>query len=196
MIRLGLTGGIGSGKSTASSALQKMGAQLIDADALSRATTAPGGAAIDSIRRHFGAEYIASDGALDRDRMRQLVFSNPAARAALEAIIHPLVGAETRRLLIDADSPVAVLDIPLLVESGRWRQQLDRVLVIDCEVETQVARTTARSGLIEQAVRAIIAQQAPRPLRLSCADDVIYNDGITPQQLTQQVRELGQRFGL
>jgi dephospho-CoA kinase len=149
-VRIGLTGGIGSGKSTVLAMLQALGAVAIDADAISRATTAPGGAAIPLIARQFGPEFIAADGALDRARMRERAYAHPESRRELEQIIHPLVGEEIARQVeaaLAAGARCIVFDIPLLVESGRWRQQVDRVLVVDCEPETQVARVAARSGL-------------------------------------------------
>jgi dephospho-CoA kinase len=198
-MRVGLTGGIGSGKSTVLQILAALGAAVVDADAISRSVTAAGGAAIAPIIRHFGAAFIAADGALDRTRMREHAYADPQARQALEAIIHPLVGAESARqvqlALADA-RPCIVFDIPLLVESGRWRQQLDRVLVIDCSPETQLARVVARSGLQPQEVRAIMAAQAPRALRLAAADIVICNDGLTLEALQAEVAQAAQRFGL
>ena len=166
--RIGLTGGIGSGKSTVLGMLQALGAAAIDADAISRATTAAGGAAIPRIAQVFGPEFVTADGALDRGRMRERAYAHPEARRELEQIIHPLVGEEIARQVdaaLAAGARCIVYDIPLLVESGRWRQQLDRVLVVDCEPETQVARVVARSGLAPDEVRAIIAAQAPRALR-------------------------------
>ena len=194
--KIGLTGGIGSGKSTVAAIWQTLGAEVIDADTLSRQTTASGGTAIAAIARAFGAEFIAPDGALDRERMRSLAFADPAAKQQLEAIIHPLVSAETQRLLDAATASCVVFDIPLLVESGRWRARLDQVLVVDCEEATQKARTVARSALTADAVDRIIASQASRAQRLACADAVIFNEGLTLVQLQAQVREMAQRFGL
>jgi dephospho-CoA kinase len=197
--RIGLTGGIGSGKSTVLAMLQALGAAAIDADAISRATTAPGGAAIPAIRARFGPEFVTADGALDRGRMRERAYAQPEARRELEQIIHPLVGEEVAR---QADAAVAagarciVFDIPLLVESGRWRQQVDRVLVVDCAPETQVARVVARSGLAPDEVRAIIAAQAPRALRLAAADLVICNEGLTLEALRYEVEQAARSFGL
>src|SRR5688572_478188 len=153
--------------------LRELGAVPIDADAISRATTAPGGAAIAAIAARFGADFITAEGALDRDRMRERAYAQPEARRELEQIIHPLVGAEITRQVdaaVAAGARCIVFDIPLLVETGRWRAQVDRVLVVDCEPETQVARVTARSGLDADEVRAIIALQAPSWLRLAAAD--------------------------
>jgi len=199
VLRLGLTGGIGSGKSTVGQMLAGMGAALMDADANARGVTAPGGAGIEPIRAAFGDAFITAAGALDRDRMRALAFSDPTAKRRLESILHPLVGRETAaqaERAVAAGHRLLVFDIPLLVESGRWRRQLDRVLVIDCEPATQVARVTARSGLLPEAVQAIIAAQAPRALRLAAADTVICNEGISLEELQALARLVAQRFGL
>ena len=198
-VRIGLTGGIGSGKSTVLAMLQQLGATAIDADAISRATTAPGGAAIPLIAQKFGADFIAPDGALDRSKMRERAYAHPEARRELEQIIHPLVGQESARQVeaaLAAGARCIVFDIPLLVESGRWRRQVDRVLVVDCEPETQVARVTARSGLSPEEVRAIIAAQAPRALRLAAADLVICNEGLSLQALRYEVEQAARSFGL
>lgn len=198
-VRIGLTGGIGSGKSTVLAMLQALGAAAIDADAISRAATAPGGAAIPAIAEQFGADFIDGTGALDRARMRELAYAQPDSRRRLESIIHPLVGAEIERQVqaaLAAGARCIVFDIPLLVESGRWRAQLDRVLVVDCEPETQVARVAARSGLAPAAVRAIIAAQAPRALRLAAADLVICNEGLSLEALRNEVEQAARTFGL
>jgi dephospho-CoA kinase len=198
-LRVGLTGGIGSGKSTVLEMLSELGATPIDADAISRGATASNGPAIAEIEKVFGPDFITAKRALDRDRMRSHVYANPHARKQLEAIVHPHVGTESARQVeaaLAAGAKCIVFDIPLLVESGRWRQQVDRVLVVDCAVATQVARVMQRSGLAEDAVRAIIAAQAPREQRLAAADIVICNDGISLEQLAAQVREAAQAFGL
>lgn len=197
--RIGLTGGIGSGKSTVLAMLQDRGAAAIDADAISRATTAAGGAAIPAIARNFGPDFVTPEGALDRARMRERAYAHPEARRELEQIIHPLVGEEIARQVdaaLAAGARCIVFDIPLLVESGRWRAQLDRVLVVDCEPETQVARVVARSGLAPEEVRAIIAAQAPRALRLAAADVVICNEGLTLEALRNEVEQVARSFGL
>jgi dephospho-CoA kinase len=199
VLRVGLTGGIGSGKSTVLAMLAQLGAAVIDADAISRSTTAAGGAAITEIEKTFGPGFITADRALDRERMRAHTFADAAARKRLESIIHPLVGAESARQVqaaLAANAPCIVFDIPLLVESGRWRQQVDRVLVIDCSIETQLARVMQRSGLTEEAVRSIIAAQATRSERLAAADMVICNDGLSLEQLADEVKQAAQRFGL
>jgi dephospho-CoA kinase len=197
--RIGLTGGIGSGKSTVLAMLQALGAVPVDADAISRATTAAGGAAIPAIAQQFGPEFVTPDGALDRARMRERAYAQPESRRALERIIHPLVAAEITRQVEAAEAAGArciVFDIPLLVESGRWRAQLDRVLVVDCAPGTQVARVVARSALAPDEVRAIIAAQAPRALRLAAADVVICNEGLTLEALRNEVEQAARSFGL
>lgn len=159
-VRLGVTGGIGSGKSTFAAMLRDCGAALIDADAIARSVTLPGGAAIDAIRSQFGPDYIDAGGALDRERMRALVFSDAGAKGRLELIIHPLVGqaiTQAAAAAAQADHGLIVFDIPLLTESEHWPRMLDAVLVVDCHEATQVARVQARSGLAEDAVRAIMA---------------------------------------
>ncbi len=198
-LRVGLTGGIGSGKSTVLQMLAQRGAAVIDADAISRSTTASGGAAIEAIRDKFGPEFISPDGALDRARIRDHVYADPNARKDLEAIIHPLVGAESARQVeaaLKAGAACIVFDIPLLVESGRWRAQVDRVMVVDCSPQTQVERVVARSGLKPEEVRAIMAAQAPRALRLAAADIVICNEGLTLEELSQIVGQAAPRLGL
>jgi dephospho-CoA kinase len=197
--RIGLTGGIGSGKSTVTGMLVALGATLIDADAIARQVTATGGAAVKQIASEFGAGLIGADGAMDRDKMRQLAFSDPAARQRLEAIIHPMVSQQTLKHAAQAQqagSPCIIFDIPLLVESGRWRQQLDRVLVVDCSESTQIARVVARNGWPPQAVEKIMAGQASRAKRLAAADICIYNDGLRLETLALLVRQLAVRFGL
>ena len=199
MMRVGLTGGIGSGKSTVLQMLAELGAAPIDADAISRATTAAGGAAIPAVIQRFGKDFVDAGGALDRDRMREHAYADPHARKALEQIIHPLVGREIDRQVqaaMDAGARCVVYDIPLLVESGRWRSQVDQVLVVDCAPGTQVARVVARSRLKPEEVTAIIAAQAPRMVRLAAADAVICNDGLSLEQLRDKVVQVAARFGL
>jgi dephospho-CoA kinase len=193
VLRLGLTGGIGSGKSTVATLLAKAGAALLDADAISHAVTAPGGLAIAPIRDHFGSEFIAANGSLDRARMRELVFANAAAKQQLEAIVHPLVRQETERLTQEAihkGFKCLVFDVPLLVESKHWLQNVDKVLVVDCLPETQIQRVMARSGLSREQVQAIMASQASRQTRLAAADVVIFNDTLSLAELADQVRGL------
>jgi len=191
-VRIGLTGGIGSGKSTVAAALVELGgALLVDTDAISRALTVPGGAAMAAIEARFGPAFVSADGALDRAAMRDLAFRDPTAKQALEAILHPMIGAETtRQAALAAPGQRVVFDVPLLVESGRWRRLVDRVLVVDCREETQIARVMARSGLSEAAVRAILAQQATRTQRRAAADAVIHNEGLTLPELHQELRDL------
>lgn len=198
-LRIGLTGGIGSGKSTVAGLLAISGAGVIDADAISRQLTAVGGAAIDPIRLQFGAQAITPDGAMDRDAMRQWVFDDVTVRRQLEAIIHPLVSLETARQAgqaVRAGSACIVFDIPLLVESGRWRSQLDRVLVVDCREATQISRVRARSGWSAEAVQKVIAGQASRTDRRAAADVCIYNDGLSLEALALAVKQISRRFGL
>ena len=199
MIRLGLTGGIGSGKSTVANILISSGATLIDADAISRATTAPDGSAMAAIAAQFGSELVTRQGALNRDAMRQLVFANPLARLQLEGIIHPLVSRESERQAeqaLLAGCRLLVFDIPLLVESMRWRQLLQRVLVVDCDEASQISRVVLRSNWTREAVEKVITQQAARSQRRAAADFVIYNQGITLAELGEQVRHVVQRITL
>jgi len=199
-LRLGLTGGIGSGKSTVASIMASAGAAVMDADAISRALTLPGGRAIPAILAEFGEQLIAPDGAMNRDAMRALVFSNPESKRQLEAIIHPLVGQvlqEESIAAIAAGHACLVYDVPLLVESGeRWRRQVDLVCVVDCGVETQIQRVMSRSQLGRAEIERIISQQASRQQRLDCADAVIFNEGIDLAHLKQLVHEMMARFGL
>ena len=199
MLRLGLTGGIGSGKSTVAALFEARGAVVIDADAISRQLTSPGGLAIAPIAHSFGDDYITTDGALNRSRMRQVSFSDARTRARLEAILHPLIAQETTRMETDAiatDAQCIVFDIPLLVESRRWRQHVDQVLVVDCPHEVQIERVMTRSALSRADVEKIIASQATRPRRLRAADIVIYNAGVSLEQVAAQVAQLAACFGL
>jgi dephospho-CoA kinase len=198
-ILVGLTGGIGSGKSTVSTMLAAMGATIIDADAISRSLTDTGGGAIPAISTRFGPAFITPGGALDRARMRELAFTNPDAKQQLEDIIHPLVGQATQqqaRQAIDQGLPCVVFDIPLLVESGHWRSRLHRVLVVDCAEETQIERVVARNGMRGADVARIIASQAPRKHRLSAADIVIHNQNLSLDALCAEVAQLAGPFGL
>ena len=193
-LRIGLTGGIGSGKSTVAALLAGHGATLIDTDLIARQLTLPGGAAIDRIAAAFGSELIDAAGALDRARMRALVFADASARQRLEAILHPMIGRETERQAAASAAPAIVFDVPLLVESGHWRARVDKVLVVDCAEATQIDRVVARSGWTADAVRAVIAQQAPRVRRRAAADAVIHNDSITLARLAVQVASLWQHW--
>jgi dephospho-CoA kinase len=174
---VGLTGGIGSGKSSAAHIFDELGAAVVDTDEISHALTRPGGAALAAIRSAFGDEYVAEDGGLERATMRQRVFSDATARQKLEAILHPLIRKEAWARVAGAMEPYVVIVVPLLLETGAYRDLIDRVLVIDCGEDAQVARTMERSGLGEAEVRAIMAAQAPRAVRLAAADDVLVNDG-------------------
>ena len=199
MVRLGLTGGIGSGKSTIATLFEQHGAILIDADAISRQVTAAGGKAIKPIADSLGTQFITSDGALDRTLMRQASFADKAVRAKLEAIIHPLVGEESARLASEAvrtNAQCVVFDIPLLVESRTWRQRVDQVLVVDCVAEVQIQRVMARNGVTRDDVMKIIASQATRLARLRAADLVIFNAGPSLEQIALEVQQIAQRFGL
>jgi dephospho-CoA kinase len=193
-LRIGLTGGIGSGKSTVSQMLQARGAALIDADAIARSVTAAHGSAIPAIAQTFGPEFIIAEGAMDRDRMRAHVFRHPPAKQALEAIIHPLVMQEAQRQAQEAIAKghqTLVFDVPLLVESGaRWRTQVDRVLVVDCLEETQIQRVMARNGLSREVIQSIISTQATRAQKLAAADWVIHNEGLDLEALDAYVKSL------
>lgn len=173
-LRIGLTGGIGSGKSTVAARLATHGATVVDTDAISRALTAPGGAALPDIAAAFGADMLRADGALDRDRMRALVFGDADARRRLEAILHPRIGAEAARQAA-AGGPVVVFDVPLLTESGHWRARVDRIVVVDCPEDTQTLRVAARPGWDADTARRVIAQQATRAQRRAIADAVLFN---------------------
>ena len=192
-LRIGLTGGIGSGKSTVAARLVERGAELIDTDAIARSLTLAGGDAIEAIRESFGPDFIAASGALDRARMREAAFADAGAKRRLEAILHPRIGAEVERRVAASTAPVTVLDIPLLVESGRWRNRVDRVWVVDCSEALQVTRVMSRSSWTEAAVRAVLAQQATRAARRAAADAVIDNEGIDLGQLGREVDALWQQ---
>jgi dephospho-CoA kinase len=199
-VRLGLTGGIGSGKSTVAAFMAQAGAAVMDADAISRSLTQAGGQAIPAILAEFGETLITPEGAMNREAMRALVFANPQTKRQLEAIIHPLVAqglqAQTQAA-IQAGKNCLVFDVPLLVESGeRWRRQVDWVCVVDCQTNTQIQRVMARSQLARPEIEAIMAQQASRAQRLASADAVIYNDGLDLDQLQTAVHEMMARFGL
>jgi dephospho-CoA kinase len=198
--RIGLTGGIGSGKSTVAGFLARRGAAVIDADAISRSLTAPGGRAMADIAHTFGAAMLSLDGAMDRQAMRERIFRDPQAKRQLEHIIHPLVSqitAEQAQAAVQSGHRVLVFDVPLLVESGeRWRKQLDRVIVVDCDTETQTQRVMARSGLSAEEVKRIVAQQASRAQRLACADLVVVNQGLSFDNLDSLIGQVAADFGL
>ena len=198
--RIGLTGGIGSGKSTVAGLLARHGAAVIDADAISRSVTANGGRAIAAIAQAFGQQMVGPDGAMDRQAMRDRIFQDVQAKRQLEAIIHPLVSqitAEQAQHALDTGHRCLVFDVPLLVESGeRWRRQVDRVLVVDCSTDTQRQRVMARNGLPAQDIDRIITQQASRAQRLACADVVIANESLNLLELEAQVSQVAADFGL
>lgn len=190
---IGLTGGIGSGKSAAADEFARLGATLVDTDAIARVLTAPGGAAIDAVRAAFGDACIDASGAMDRAKVRARVFADPSARRRLEDILHPLIRRESTARVAAAGGAYVVLVVPLLVESADYRSRVDRVLVVDCPVELQLARVRARSGLSEDEARRIVAAQVSRETRLAAADDVIDNSG-TLEALHAQVQRLHQRY--
>lgn len=186
---VGLTGGIGSGKSAAADEFARLGAAVVDTDAIAHELTGPGGAAIADLRRLFGPEFISESNALDRKRMRELVFRDPAQKKRLEALLHPMIRAESDRRIAAATSAYVVHVVPLLVESAGFRERYRRVLVVDCPEALQIARVRQRSGLEEDAIRRIIASQIKRESRLAAADDVIDNSG-SIAQLNEQVLKL------
>jgi dephospho-CoA kinase len=190
---VGVTGGIGSGKTTAVNLFEKLGASVVDTDAIAHALTQPGGAAIPAISEHFGTAYVQPDGGLDRGAMRARVFSDPAARRELEGILHPMIRERSKAQVEAASGPYVLLVVPLLVEGGSYRSTVDRVLVIDCDEAQQVERVRRRSGLSEGQVRAIMATQATRAQRLQAADDVIHNDA-GESELAERVRALHARY--
>ena len=187
---LGLTGGIGSGKSTVAALLVGHGATLVDTDAIAHALTAPGGAAMPALCQHFGAAIAGPDGAMDRVQMRSRVLQDPQAKLALEAILHPMIGQQAQRQAAAAGEGVVVFDVPLLTESSQWRQRCQRILVVDCRAETQLQRVMSRSGWSAEQVQRVIALQSPREARRAIADAVIYNDGLNLAGLASAVAAL------
>ena len=194
MFAVGLTGGIGSGKTTVADLFAAHGIAIVDTDIIAHRITAPGGAAMPQIEQAFGAPFIARDGSLDRAKMRALVFSDDGAKAKLEAITHPLIRAETERQRSAATGPYVVIVVPLLVESGTWKARVDRVLVVDCHVETQIARVMRRNAFSREQVLAIIARQATREARLAAADDIVVNDAAPLDRLALEVARLHERY--
>jgi len=183
VFRIGLTGGVGSGKSTVASVLHRLGAGIVDADSLAHELTGSGGAAIDLLRAEFGDSAIGPDGALDRAAMRALAFADPAVRQRLEAVLHPLIRANAERrarALAERGAPYIVFVVPLLVESAHWHGQLERVLVVDCSEAVQLERVAARPGLDRTIAARIVAAQASRASRLAAADDVLFNEAPLP----------------
>ena len=199
VVRVGLTGGIGSGKSTVVAMLQALGAEVIDADAISRTLTARGGAAIPSIAAVFGIDVIDSQGAMDRAKMREIVYNDASAKSRLEDVLHPLIRQEMSLL---ANSPsfysanCIVFDVPLFVESGVWNNFVDLVLVVDCTAQTQLDRVQARSELPLPLIEKIISTQASREVRLQVADVVLFNDTCSLEQLAEYVQEISTKLGL
>jgi dephospho-CoA kinase len=195
MLKIGLTGGIGSGKTRVADLLAAHGAAIVDADAIAHALTAPGGPGIDPLRAAFGDEMIDAHGALDRARMRELVFRDRSAKARLEAILHPMIRTHIDAAAAQANGLYLVFVVPLLVESGQWQGRVDRVCVVDCDEETQIRRVQNRSGLTRDAVERIMLVQAMRDERLGAADDVIVNDGATTaDELEARVNTLHARW--
>ena len=194
---VGLTGGIGSGKSAAADEFARLGATVIDTDAIAHELTGPGGAAVADVQRLFGGALVDASGAMDRNRMRELVFSDAKAKRRLESMLHPMIRAESERRIAAAfaerAAPYAVLVVPLLVESTGYRERIDRVLVVDCPESLQVARVRQRSGFAEEEIRRIIASQIQRQRRLAAADDVIDNSG-TIAALQQKVGRLHEKY--
>lgn len=183
-LKIGLTGGIGSGKTRVADILAEQGAAIIDTDLIAHQLTAPGGKAIEPLRARFGNEMITEAGALDRARMRELVFRDPAAKTQLETLLHPMIGQSVAEEAERVRGAYLVFVVPLLVENGRWKERVDRVCVVDCDETTQVSRVQARSHLDPSLITRIMAAQATRADRLAAADDVILNDGATsPEQL-------------
>jgi dephospho-CoA kinase len=174
---VGLTGGIGSGKSLVADLFVEQGAALVDTDAIAHELTGPGGAAMPALAAAFGASVLRQDGALDRAAMRRLVFADASAKARLEAILHPLIRQLSTERCRMATAPYVILAVPLLVESGSYRERCDRIVVVDCPEDLQIERVMARNGLRRDEVLAIMAAQAKRAERLAVADDVVVNDG-------------------
>ncbi len=190
---VGLTGGIGSGKSKAADFFSRLGTAVIDTDVIAHELTGSGGAAMEEIERAFGREYLRDDGSLDRARMRTLVFSTPQSRRKLEEILHPLIRQVSRERVASAKAAYSILVVPLLLETGSYRDLLDRVLVVDCDEARQIARTMARSNLDEDEVRRIMSAQISRNDRLAAADDVIVNDADI-ETLKQRVAALHRQY--
>jgi len=189
-MHIGLTGGIGSGKSTVAAMLVQHGAALVDTDAIARRLTGPGGGAMPALVAAFGPAVATADGALDRARMRQLAFTDAASRERLESVLHPMIGAEALRDAAAAKGAPVVFDVPLLAESSAWRQRVQRVLVVDCSEATQVERVRARPGWTAESAQQAIAAQSPRAARRAIADAVIVNDGIDLAALKAEVDAL------
>jgi dephospho-CoA kinase len=190
---VGITGGIGSGKSAAAEEFARLGATVVDTDLIARELTETGGAALPHIKSLFGAAFITQHGAMDRDAMRKHVFSDPAAKQALEKLLHPMIRAEADRRIAGSTGPYVIYVVPLLIESGGQRDRVQRILVVDAPEDLQVERVRTRSGLSDKEIRSIIAQQAARQARLAVADDVIENSG-SLDALRKQVAALDARY--
>ena len=190
---IGLTGGVGSGKTSAARIFQELGAAVVDTDEIAHDLTRPGGAAVAAIRSEFGADYVAADGGLDRAKMRRLVFADAVARKKLEAILHPLIRKDSQARIAAAQQPYVLVVVPLLLETGAYRELIGRVLVIDCDEERQIARAMKRSPLSSDEVRAIMAAQLPRAKRLAAADDVLHNDADL-EALRRQAEALHEKY--
>ncbi|HWN30382.1 MAG TPA: dephospho-CoA kinase [Burkholderiales bacterium] len=190
---VGLTGGIGCGKSSAARMFAERGIQVVDTDAIAHQLTAPGGPALAAIRRQFGPDIFASDGSLDRMQLRKRVFSDAQAKKNLEALLHPLIRAKALQQLARCGSPYAVLVVPLLFETGELRDRVQQVLVVDCDERQQIIRAMSRSRLSEAEVRTVMAAQLSRAARLKLADDVLSNDA-SFAHLQQQVEALHRKY--
>lgn len=190
---VGLTGGIGSGKSTVADLFVEQGAALVDTDAIARELTMAGGAALPALVAEFSPAIVAGDGAMDRAAMRQLAFSDPSARARLEGILHPLIRQISAERCRAATAPYVILAVPLLVESGSYRERCDRIVVVDCPESRQIERVMARNGLSADEVKAIMAAQATRQQRLAAANDVVINDA-APTKIYGQVKALHLKY--
>ena len=190
---VGVTGGIGSGKSSAAALFAEFGADIVDTDDIAHELTHPSGQAMPAIITAFGSKTVAADGSLDRNKMREIVFADPSQRKILEGILHPMIRAEARRRVAASAAPYVMLVVPLLLESTGYPDLVQRILVIDCDESVQISRTMQRNGLSAEAVRAIMAAQLPRQQRLARADDVLHNDSDLPA-LRHQVAALHERY--
>ena len=195
MLKIGLTGGIGSGKSQVATLLEEWGATVVDTDLVAHQLCQPEGLAVAAIAEQFGPEFITAERGMDRQRMRDHVFANPAERQRLEALLHPLIGEEARRQVMAASGLYVVVVVPLLIERGSWRNRVDRICVVDCDEATQKQRVRERSGLTDEVIERIMGAQATREQRLAVADDVIVNDGKTSlSDLSRQAEQLHQHW--
>lgn len=193
MFLIGLTGGIGSGKSTAAQHFRNLGVDVVDVDAVSRSVTAAGGAGIDAVREAFGDGAVDASGAMNRAYIRELVFENPSERKRLEGILHPIIQRESLKALEAATSPYCIVDVPLLFESGFWKAKADRILVVDVPQEVQIERVKLRSGLTEERILSIIRAQTSRGDRIALADDIVSNT-LGKEDLQRAVGLLHQKY--